>query len=90
MPTIRLSYDFIQKAMQSQPVRQQLRARAATIAARADSIGKGEGIDMNTRVESGTRPQGRPYSNATSDRVEQEWGTSNTDRRRILGRARGA
>lgn len=89
MATIRLSYDFIQQAMQSQAVRQELHRRATTIAARVNALGKSEGIEMGARVESGTRPQGRPYSNATSDRTDQEWGTSNTERRRIMGRAAG-
>ena len=42
---------------------------------------------MEITTVAGTRPGGRQYVNVIGDNVEQEWGSSRTERRRILGRA---
>lgn len=91
MATLRISSDLIVEAMQSQPVRDALATKARQLASRADSLGASEGVDMSTRVYSGTRPKGRPFARVESDNVEQEWGSRYVLRRRILGRvAEGA
>ena len=86
MATVRISYEFIRDAMQSAPVRDALKAKAERLRTRVDSIGSSEGVEMEARVESGTRPKGRPFSNVVSENVDQEWGDRYTERRRILGR----
>ena len=86
MATVRISRDLIVKAMQSDPVREALAKKAETLRTRADALGSQEGVEMEARVESGTRPKGRPYSNVVSNNVDQEWGDRYTERRRILGR----
>lgn len=73
-------------AMQSDPVRAALEAKARKLASRADSLGTSEGVDMSCTVDSGTRPKGRPYSRVLSENVSQEWGDRSTERHRILGR----
>lgn len=91
MATLRISSDLIVEAMQSQPVRDALAAKARHLASRAGSLGASEGVDMSTRVYSGTRPKGRPFARVESDNLSQEWGDRWTERRRILGRvAEGA
>lgn len=89
MATVRVSNDLIVEAMQAQETRDALAAKAQQIASRAAQIAQGEdpAYDIDVRVESGTRPKGRPYSRVVADDLAQEWGTSNTERRRILGRA---
>ena len=72
--------------MRTPKVRAALAKKADEARSRVDSLGASEGVTMNARVESGTRPKGRPYSNVVSDNVSQEWGDRWTERRRILGR----
>ena len=86
---VELSYKEIQRIMQSAPVRAALQKQAQIIAGEANRIAAAEGLDTyQAVVESGTRPKGRPYSRAISYQgAEFEWGTSKTERRRILGRA---
>lgn len=86
MTTVTISYEFIRDAMQSAHVRASLAAKARDLAARANSIGSSEGVEINAAVESGTRPAGRPYSNVVSANIAQEWGAAYVDRKRILGR----
>lgn len=87
---VTISNDFIVEAMQSETVREALKARAARIAARARALASAEAPDMRIEQIDGTRPKGRPYSRVTGSDIDQEWGTSRTERRRILGRAREA
>ncbi|GAA3727345.1 hypothetical protein [Streptomyces tremellae] len=85
----------VRQIMQSAEVRDGLKARAEAIAPVARRLAAEE-VDDNfaeeIRVESGTRPKGRPYARVTaarSDAEANEWGDTNTIRRRILGRAAG-
>lgn len=89
MTAFKPSRALILKAMQSDGVRSALNDRAKIIASRADSIGAGEGVDINASVEEGIRPQGRPFAEVVSTQWQQEWGTDLEGRRRILGRAAG-
>jgi hypothetical protein len=80
------SYEFVGDAMRLPAVRAGLRAKAEALARRADALGASEGVKMASRVKDGTRPKGRPYSRIESDNVKQEWGSRDSERRRILGR----
>lgn len=86
MPKVVISSELIRSAMQSQTVRAALDERRDRVARRARSIAAQEGVDPHIGTSSGTRPRGRPYARVTAD-ADQEWGNSNTARRRILGRA---
>lgn len=86
MAVVRISYEFVRAAMQSDPVRAALEEKAHNLANRAESLGASEDVDMACSVESGTRPKGRPFSRVVSDNVSQEWGDRWTERHRILGR----
>lgn len=86
MARVRLTRESILAAMQSKETRAALEAKARQVASRVDAVGASEGVDMNPRIESGTRPKGRPYSNVVSEQVDQEWGNRFVKRRRILGR----
>jgi hypothetical protein len=70
----------------SPAVRAKLAQVADGIAADARAIAATEGADVQVRREDGTRPKGRPYARVLAD-ADQEWGTSEVARRRILGRA---
>ena len=83
---VTITSDFIVEAMQSAPVREALAKRRDRIARRAETIAANEGIDPHITTSEGTRPKGRPYARVTAD-ADQEWGNTNTARRRILGRA---
>lgn len=91
MARLEVSSEFIVAAMQSAGVRAALKVKAEAIQSRAKSLADAE--ETRTQpptVESGTRPQGRPYSRVViEDGAAQEYGTSRTGRRRILGRAAG-
>lgn len=86
MATVRISRELIVEAMQSQGVRGELRKKADKLAARVDSLGANEGVEMEPHVTEGTRPKGRPYARVESENVDQEWGDRWTERRRVLGR----
>lgn len=86
MARTELSYEFIRDAMQSAPVRAALAKRRDAIAQRAGALASAEKVTPDITTSEGTRPQGRPYARISAD-AAQEWGTSRTARRRILGRA---
>lgn len=86
MATVRISYEFVREAMQSSGVRAALRKKADGLATRVDAVGSSEGVAMNAKVSEGTRPKGRPFARVESDQVSQEWGSRDSERRRILGR----
>jgi hypothetical protein len=84
----RLSYARLGAIARSRGVRARLDVIAADIAARANAIAaaEGESDNVTVTVSSGTRPRGRPYARVTIN-ADQEWGTTEVERRRILGRA---
>ena len=81
---------YVQRAMQSQGVRDALRAKADEVAASARSIAASENVEgFEVSVSEGTRPKGRPYARVSTPSVDQEFGTWRTPKLRILGRAAG-
>lgn len=84
---IEISRDYVRAAANNEAVRRQLGVAARRVKARADSLAGAEGVEMNTWVEEGTRPGWRPQAVVYGDNAEQEWGSSRSDRRRIMGRA---
>lgn len=87
MSTLRINSELIVKAMQSDGVRKELRKFAQRKAAQVDQIGASENVNMNSYLEEGTRPKGRPFVKILSEQVDQEWGSRDSERRRIMGRA---
>jgi len=87
--SIRISSELITEAMQSDATRAGLAERAGRVQSRVTALAQTEGVRIEpARVESGTRPKGRPYSRVViDDGAEQEYGSSRMERRRILGRA---
>lgn len=84
---IQISREFVREAAGQPAVRSQLGTIANRVARRAESMAAGEGVDLNTWVEEGDRPGWRPQAVVYGDNVEQEWGSSRSDRFRIMGRA---
>ncbi|MFD8937325.1 hypothetical protein ACFV0R_19085 [Streptomyces sp. NPDC059578] len=95
---IRFEFDprAIQGIMQSAPVRQALKERAEEIAPRARAIARAELGDLGAefadsiQVSEETRPKGRPTAKVVADRndaSDNEFGATNVQRRRVLGRA---
>lgn len=76
-------------------VRAALKARAEEIAGAARSMAASEiddGFASEIEVSEEVRPSGRPTAKVVAkraDAADHEWGSSNTERRRILGRAAG-
>jgi hypothetical protein len=76
-------------------VRAALHNKAEEIAARARTIAASEiddGFAGEIRVSDETRPSGRPVAKVEAtrqDAADHEWGSTNTQRRRVLGRAAG-
>lgn len=87
MAKVEVSRELIQKAMQNETVVKHLRVIAERVKARADSLARSEGVEMNTWVKDSVRPGGRPQSQVYGDNTAQEYGDARTQRRRILGRA---
>lgn len=87
MANVKLSGALTRQAMQSTTVRRALEQKADAGVSRVNALGASEGVEMDAKVESGTRPQGRPYSYIVSTNIGQEWGDRWTERRRIMGRA---
>ena len=50
-------------------------------------IADDEEVEAEFTIEEDIRPKGRPVARVVCDNPDQEWGTSKTERRRILGRA---
>lgn len=82
-----ISDNLIRKAMHQPGVKAHMQVIADRRKKRAEQIAKAEGVEMNVTTIAGTRPGGRPFVNVVADNVDQEFGTSRTKRRRILGRA---
>ncbi|WP_256094754.1 hypothetical protein [Streptomyces sp. EN27] len=92
---IRFEFDprALPEIMRSAPVRKALKAEADRIAPVARSIARSEGLEEfadSIEVVEEIRPRGRPTAAVVADRedaTDNEYGTSSTPRRRILGRA---
>lgn len=87
MAEVEITPAFILSAMHEPGVAAHLQVVANRVAARAKSIASSEGVEMEVKTVAGVRPKGRPYVNVVTDNAEQEFGSSRTKRRRILGRA---
>ncbi|MEV5977490.1 hypothetical protein [Streptomyces sp. NPDC052114] len=83
----------IGEVMRSQQVRRALRQVADAIEPRAQALARAEVSDEFAEaiyVEEDIRPRGRPTARVIADREDAEsveFGDTNQDRRRILGRA---
>ena len=88
MARVEYTSAFIVKAMQLPKTREALREKGTKLAREVDALANNEGVKMRpARTESGTRPKGRPVTSViVPDGAGQEFGTSRTERRRILGR----
>ena len=87
MAEVRIGPELMAKALAHPDIRVALQQVADRVAGRARHIAETEGVDMEITTVAGTRPGGRQYVTGVGDNVEQEWGSSRTERRRILGRA---
>lgn len=87
MTDVTVTYEFIGKAMRDPAVVGHLQTIATRVQRRAEMLAGSEGVKGNFWTEAGVRPGGRPRVNVYCDNVEQEWGSSKTARRRVLGRA---
>lgn len=95
MAGIRFEFDpsCLPQIMRSQTVRGALRKQADAIVPRARSLARSEISDEfadSIRVSEETRPRGRPTAKVIADRedaADHEYGTTSTERRRLLGRA---
>ncbi|MFE9937390.1 hypothetical protein [Streptomyces hirsutus] len=95
MSGIRFEFDptCLPEVMRSEPVRGALRKKAEEIVPRAKSLARseiGEEFADSITVSEETRPRGRPTAKVIADREDasdHEYGTSSTERRRVLGRA---
>lgn len=90
MAELEITSAFILSAMHQEGVKAHLQVVAKRVASRAKGIAASEGVTMNVSTKAGLRPGGRPYVNVTTDNSEQEFGSSRTKKRRILGRAADA
>ncbi|MBJ6623649.1 hypothetical protein [Streptomyces sp. DHE17-7] len=92
-PRIRFDERGLSAIMRHPEVRAALHNKAEEIAARARTIAASEIDDdfaSQIRVSDETRPSGRPVSKVEAtrdDAPDHEWGSTNTERRRVLGRA---
>ncbi|MFH9011230.1 hypothetical protein ACH4C6_07620 [Streptomyces sp. NPDC017943] len=97
MSRVRIVWDNrgLEQIMRHPEVRAALHNKAEEIAARARTIAAAEIDDdfaSEIRVSDETRPSGRPVAKVEAtrdDAPDHEWGSSNTQRRRVLGRAAG-
>lgn len=87
MAEMEISAAYIKQAMSQPGVALHLQVIADRRKARAEQLAKAEGVEMTVTTVAGVRPGGRPFVNVVSDNAAQEFGTSKTERRRILGRA---
>jgi hypothetical protein len=94
---VRIVFDErgLEQIMRLPEVRAALHNKAEEIAARAKTIAASEiddGFASEIRVKDETRPSGRPVAKVEATRADaaaHEWGSTNTQRRRVLGRAAG-
>lgn len=80
----------IGEVMRSAKVRAALRVEAERIASAARRGYTAENVDATVRVSEETRPKGRPTAKVLAEPgAASEFGTSKTQKRRVLGRAAG-
>ncbi|MDX3044105.1 hypothetical protein PV383_44135 [Streptomyces caniscabiei] len=92
---VRIQFDRrgMEAIMRLPEVRAALHNKAEEIASRAKSIAASEiddGFASEIHVSDETRPSGRPVAKVEAtrqDAADHEWGSTNTQRRRVLGRA---
>ncbi|MFJ2514695.1 hypothetical protein ACIQJX_35005 [Streptomyces griseoviridis] len=95
MAGIRFEFDptCLPEVMRSEPVRAALRATADEIVPRARALARAEISEEfadSITVSEEIRPRGRPTAKVIADREDaeaHEYGSSSTERRRVLGRA---
>ncbi|PZH18761.1 hypothetical protein C1I97_03425 [Streptomyces sp. NTH33] len=95
MSGIRFEFDprCLPRIMQSEQVRGALKAQAEEIVPRAKAMARAEiGPEFadSIGISEEVRPRGRPTAKVIADREDaeaHEYGDSNTERRRVLGRA---
>lgn len=87
MSKVEITPEFIRSAMQHPGVVKQLRVIADRVKARADAIAAAEDVEFESWVVEKVRPGGRPVAQVYADNAEQEFGSKNKSRYRILGRA---
>ncbi|MER7967784.1 hypothetical protein ABTX35_02005 [Streptomyces sp. NPDC096080] len=95
MAGIRFEFDptCLPEVMRSEQVRAALRTTADEIVPRAKALARAEISDEfadSITVSEEIRPRGRPTAKVLADREDaaaHEYGTSSTERRRVLGRA---
>lgn len=83
MPTAR--YVEVQRILQTETVRRQLRIVRDRKARQVAAYAAGEGVKVPIEVSEGTRPKGRPYARVSIP-ASHEFGDSKTKRLRLLGR----
>jgi len=94
---VRIVFDNrgLEAIMRLPEVRAALHNKAEEIAKRARTIAASEiddGFAAEIHVSDETRPSGRPVAKVEATREDaaaHEWGSTNTQRRRVLGRAAG-
>ncbi|EFL01588.1 predicted protein [Streptomyces sp. SPB78] len=90
---IRFDQRGLDAVMRLPAVRAALHNEAERIAGQARNLARAEiddGFADEIRVKDETRPSGRPVAKVEATREDaaaHEWGSSNTERRRVLGRA---
>lgn len=84
---VTISDGVFEKAMTHSKTRAALRAEAEKRQAKAEAIAQAEGEKLDSKVTEGTRPKGRPFARVSSTNIDQEYGTTIKERKRILGRA---
>ncbi|MFF7290669.1 hypothetical protein [Streptomyces griseorubiginosus] len=95
MSGIRFEFDptCLPEVMRSEQVRGALRATAEEIVPRAKALARAEVSEEfaeSITVSEEIRPRGRPTAKVIADREDasdHEYGTTSTERRRLLGRA---
>lgn len=95
MSGIRFEFDpsCLPEIMRSEQVRGALRTTAEEIVPRAKALARSEISDAfaeSITVSEEIRPRGRPTAKVIADRedaTDHEYGTTSTERRRLLGRA---
>lgn len=87
MAKVEITRELIRKAMTHPEVVKHLRVIADRVKVKADALAAAEGVELDSWVTESVRPGGRPQAQVYADNSEQEFGTRDVNRYRILGRA---